>query len=54
MNQCNAVKYHQIEERAIDVAHYIIENNANNTLCAQKLETQPIERAEFGIRENQV
>ena len=28
MNHCNAVKYHQIEERAVDVAHYIIENNA--------------------------
>ena len=28
MNQCNAVKYHQIEERAVDVAHYIVENNA--------------------------
>ena len=28
MNQCNAVKYHQIEERAVDIAHYIVENNA--------------------------
>ena len=28
MNQCNAVKYHQIEERAVDVAYYIVENNA--------------------------
>ena len=28
MTNCNAIKYHQIEERAVDVAHYIIENNA--------------------------
>ncbi len=28
MTNCNAVKYQQIEERAVDVAHYIVENNA--------------------------
>ena len=27
MTNCNAVKYRQIEERAVDVAHYIVENN---------------------------
>lgn len=25
---CSAVKYRQIEERATEVAHYIVENNA--------------------------
>ena len=28
MNTCSAVKYRQIEERAAEVAHYIVENNA--------------------------
>ena len=28
MNSCSAVKYRQIEERAAEVAHYIVENNA--------------------------
>lgn len=28
MNNCSAVKYRQIEERAAEVAHYIVENNA--------------------------
>ena len=28
MTNCNAVKYRQIEERVVDVAHYIVENNA--------------------------
>ena len=28
MTNCSAVKYRQIEERAVDVAHYIVENNA--------------------------
>ena len=28
MNTCSAVKYRQIEERAVEVAQYIIENNA--------------------------
>lgn len=28
MNTCSAVKYKQIEERAAEVAHYIVENNA--------------------------
>ena len=28
MTNCNALKYRQIEERAVDVAHYIVENNA--------------------------
>ena len=28
MNNCSAVKYRQIEERAAEVAHYIVDNNA--------------------------
>ncbi len=28
MNNLSAVKYRQIEERAAEVAHYIIDNNA--------------------------
>ena len=28
MNTCSAVKYRQIEERAAEVAHYIVDNNA--------------------------
>ena len=28
MNTCSAVKYRQIEERAVEVAQYIVENNA--------------------------
>ncbi|MBQ9764892.1 MAG: sporulation transcriptional regulator SpoIIID [Lachnospiraceae bacterium] len=28
MNNCNVVKYRQIEERAAEVARYIIDNNA--------------------------
>ena len=28
MNSCSAVKYRQIEERAAEVAHYIVDNNA--------------------------
>lgn len=28
MNTCSAVKYRQIEERAVEVAHYIVDNNA--------------------------
>ena len=28
MTNCSAVKYRQIEERAVDIAHYIVENNA--------------------------
>ena len=28
MNYCSTVKYRQIEERAVEVARYIIDNNA--------------------------
>lgn len=28
MNSCSAVKYRQIEERAAEVARYIVDNNA--------------------------
>ena len=28
MNTCSAVKYRQIEERAAEVARYIVDNNA--------------------------
>ena len=28
MNNLSAVKYRQIEERAVEVAHYIVDNNA--------------------------
>ena len=28
MNNLSAVKYRQIEERAAEVAHYIVDNNA--------------------------
>ena len=28
MNYCSTVKYRQIEERAAEVAHYIVDNNA--------------------------
>ena len=28
VNNCSAVKYRQIEERAAEVAHYIVDNNA--------------------------
>lgn len=38
MNTCSAVKYRQIEERAVEVARYIVDNNATVRQAAKAFE----------------